>query len=85
MALPISERDEIIITNKSVELLSELRTSLLANFPKTWVLLYNDTNDTNEKIYGIEVMNDIGGRVSEDKDNTIREYIEKFMIERISS
>jgi hypothetical protein len=82
MALPISERDEIIITNKSVELLSELRTSLLANFPKTWVLLYNDTN---EKIYGIEVMNDLGGRVSEDKDNTIREYIEKFMIERISS
>ena len=82
MALPISERDEIIITNKSVELLSELRTSLLANFPKTWVLLYNDSN---EKIYGIEVMNDIGGRVSEDKDNTIREYIEKFMIERISS
>jgi hypothetical protein len=46
------------------------------------VLLYNDSN---EKIYGIEVMNDIGGRVSEDKDNTIREYIEKFMIERISS
>ncbi len=82
MALPISERDEIIITNKSVELLSELRTSLLANFPKTWVLLYNDSN---EKIYGIEVMNDIGGRVSEDKDNTIREYIEKFMMERISS
>jgi hypothetical protein len=82
MALPISERDEIIVTNESVELLSELRTSLLANFPKTWVLLYNDTN---EKIYGIEVMNDIGGRVSEDKDNSIREYIEKFMIERISS
>ena len=82
MALPISERDEIIITNESVELLSELRTSLLANFPKTWVLLYNDSN---EKIYGIEVMNDIGGRVSEDKDNSIREYIEKFMIERISS
>jgi len=82
MALPISERDEIIVTNESVELLSELRTSLLANFPKTWVLLYNDSN---EKIYGIEVMNDIGGRVSEDKDNTIREYIEKFMIERISS
>jgi len=82
MALPISERDEIIITNKSVELLSELRTSLLANFPKTWVLLYNDSN---EKIYGIEVMNDIGGRVSEDKDNSIREYIEKFMMERISS
>jgi len=82
MALPISERDEIIITNKSVELLSELRTSLLANFPKTWVLLYNDSN---EKIYGIEVMNDIGGRVSKDKDNSIREYIEKFMIERISS
>ena len=82
MALPISERDEIIVTNESVELLSELRTSLLANFPKTWVLLYNDTN---EKIYGIEVMNDVGGRVSEDKDNSIREYIEKFMIERISS
>jgi len=82
MALPISERDEIIITNKSVELLSELRTSLLANFPKTWVLLYNDSN---EKIYGIEVMNDIGGRVSKDKDNSIREYIEKFMMERISS
>lgn len=82
MALPISERDEIIVTNESVELLSELRTSLLTNFPKTWVLLYNDTN---EKIYGIEVMNDLGGRVSEDKDNTIREYIEKFMMERISS
>jgi hypothetical protein len=82
MALPISERDEIIVTNESVELLSELRTSLLANFPKTWVLLYNDSN---EKIYGIEVMNDIGGRVSKDKDNSIREYIEKFMIERISS
>lgn len=82
MALPISERDEIIVTNESVELLSELRTSLLANFPKTWVLLYNDTN---EKIYGIEVMNDIGGRVSKDKDNSIREYIEKFMMERISS
>lgn len=82
MALPISERDEIIVTNESVELLSELRTSLLTNFPKTWVLLYNDTN---EKIYGIEVLNDWGGRVSEDKDNTIREYIEKFMMERISS
>lgn len=82
MALPISERDEIIVTNESVELLSELRTSLLTNFPKTWVLLYNDTN---EKIYGIEVMNDLGGRVSEDKDNTIREYIEKFMMERVSS
>ncbi len=82
MALPISERDEIIVTNENVELLSELRTSLLANFPKTWVLLYNDTN---EKIYEIEVMNDIGGRVSEDKDNSIREYIEKFMMERISS
>lgn len=82
MALPISERDEIIVTNESVELLSELRTSLLTNFPKTWVLLYSDTN---EKIYGIEILNDCGGRVSEDKDNTIREYIEKFMMERISS
>lgn len=79
MALPLSDREEIIVTNDDVNLLNELRLSLLSNFPRTWVLLYNDSN---EKIYGIEVLNPSGGRVEKDKDGLIREYIEKFMLER---
>lgn len=78
MILPLEEREEILIVNDNHKLMNKLRDDIKKKFDKIWILLYYNSNS---KKYGIEVCNVWGGRLSNDRLDSIKFYIENFMLE----
>ena len=79
MILPLDARDEILVMDSSKELMCQLRTAILGEFPKVWVLVHHDLVDD---MFGIEICNVWGGKLPKDKEEVIREYVEKFVLDR---
>jgi hypothetical protein len=79
MIIPIEDRDEVLVIDSSKDLMNELRAAILQEFPRTWVFVHHDLIDD---MYGIEVANVWGGRLPTEREELIREYIEKFVIDR---
>jgi len=79
MILPLGERDEVLVIDSSKELMMELRLAICQEFTKTWVLLHYDSV---EEMFGIELCNVWGGKLPKDREELIREYMEKFMLDR---
>ena len=76
MSLPLTERSEVLIHNKSREVILLLRDKLLKAFPRTWVMVHHDQV---ENIWGIEVANNWGNKVPQDKQQKIQEFIADYI------
>jgi len=79
MSLPLEERDNIIVTNDSLELMKELGKQISDKFSRVWILIYKYNA---RKRYGIEVANVWGGKLENSVLGPVEEFIEKFMIDR---
>jgi hypothetical protein len=78
MSLPIEDRKEVFVTSKNKELLIKLRNAISANFEKIWIFIYCD----NVKgIFGIEVCNEWGSHLPKKKEETIKQFVNKWMKE----
>ena len=77
MITAVEEMDEIVVCNDSKELMLSLRETLLAKFPRIWVLVHKDSSNR----FGIELANNWGNHLPKDKQEEIQEFIEKYMLD----
>lgn len=81
MLAHLKDREEIILIDNNKERILELRSKLLKNFEKVWLFVHVNLE---ENIYGLEVANVWGNKLSTEKQNNIKAFVEQFMIENDS-
>jgi hypothetical protein len=78
------EENTVFVTHKSKELMLKLRSAVVWEFikeAKIWIFLHKNREET----YSLEVSTEGGNQLSEQKQLSVKAFIEKFMIDNDKS